>query len=491
MVREFIEGWDLLQVLGEGTFAEVKLLVNRDTGEACAIKEINIKGEDSRAEKTAKKEICVHKLLKHPNIVQCYGSRIESERQFIFLEYCSGGELFDRIEPEIGMPEHQAHYYFRQLISALSYLHNRGVAHRDIKPENLLLTDNDILKLSDFGMATVFRHQGKERLLERRCGTTAYCAPEILLKPQYNAEPADLWSCGIVLVAMVTGELPWNQATLDISDYQNWKDGEIERSAHWQRLQDNLLLSLIKKILAHSPSKRYTLLQIRNHLWVKKKFKDSDGCLFEPELLEPTSPPSKALKPYDDNSHHFERLCASQPARVFTNNLTRMPSVTKDHSGDPIFNGFTQPATLSDIYCSQPGSGSTQNTNTQGGSTQTQFQRLVKRMTRFWVKNSLEETDRYLHGLLQKLNYTFRCKPKGVFTIQTQDRRGAPLTFRCTLIQVDLQILVDFRLSKGCGIEFKRHFAKLKTNCASIIEKGPTTFPSLIACNAIPIPENL
>merc|ERR1712203_123524 len=239
------------------------------------------------------------------------------------------------------------------------------------------------------------------------------------------------------------GELPWNQATLDISDYQNWKDGEIERSAHWQRLQDNLLLSLIKKILAHSPSKRYTILQIRNHLWVKKKFKDSDGCLFEPELLEPTSPPSKALKPYDDNSHHFERLCASQPARVFTNNLTRMPSVT-----------------------------------------QAQFQRLVKRMTRFWVKNSLEETDRYLPGLLQKLNYTFRCKPKGVFTIQTQDRRGAPLTFRCTLIQVDLQILVDFRLSKGCGIEFKRHFAKLKTNCASIIEKGPTTFPSLIACNA-------
>ena len=96
MVREFIEGWDLLQVLGEGTFAEVKLLVNRDTGEACAMKEINIK-EDSRAEKTAKKEICVQKFLNHPNIVQCYGSRIESERQFIFLEYCSGGELFDRI----------------------------------------------------------------------------------------------------------------------------------------------------------------------------------------------------------------------------------------------------------------------------------------------------------------------------------------------------------------------------------------------------------
>ena len=96
MVREFIEGWDLLQVLGEGTFAEVKLLVNRETGEACAMKEINIK-ENQQAVKAAQKEICVHKLLKHHNIVQCYGSRIEAGAQFIFLEYLSGGELFDRI----------------------------------------------------------------------------------------------------------------------------------------------------------------------------------------------------------------------------------------------------------------------------------------------------------------------------------------------------------------------------------------------------------
>ncbi len=89
-----------------------------------------------------------------------------------------------------------------------NYLHNRGVAHRDIKPENLLLTEADVLKLSDFGMATVFRHQGKERLLERRCGTTAYCAPEMLVKSQYNAEPSDIWSCGVVLVAMISGGKP-------------------------------------------------------------------------------------------------------------------------------------------------------------------------------------------------------------------------------------------------------------------------------------------
>jgi serine/threonine-protein kinase Chk1 len=60
------------------------------------------------AEDSVKKEICVHKLLKHKHVVQCYGSRSEGRRQFIFLEYCSGGELFDRIEPDVGMPEYQA-----------------------------------------------------------------------------------------------------------------------------------------------------------------------------------------------------------------------------------------------------------------------------------------------------------------------------------------------------------------------------------------------
>ena len=119
MVREFIAGWDVMQILGEGSFAEVKLLVNRESGEACAMKEIDVSIQDRL--KTVTKEICLHKLLNHENVVRCYGSRLESDRnkQFIFLEYCEGGELFDRIEPEVGMPEHQAQAYFKQIIDAV------------------------------------------------------------------------------------------------------------------------------------------------------------------------------------------------------------------------------------------------------------------------------------------------------------------------------------------------------------------------------------
>jgi len=107
-------------------------------------------------------------------------------------------------EPDVGMPMWGAQKYFRQLISGVEYLHSRGVAHRDLKPENLLLDNNDNLKISDFGLATIYRMQGKERLLEKKCGTLSYVAPEVLVRA-YHAEPADIWSCGIILVALLAG----------------------------------------------------------------------------------------------------------------------------------------------------------------------------------------------------------------------------------------------------------------------------------------------
>ena len=72
------------------------------------------------------------------------------------------------------------------------------------------------------------------------------------------------------------------------------------------------------------------------------------------------------------------------------------------------------------------------------------------------------------------------------FRIETQDRRGAILVFRCTLIQVNQRILVDFRLSRGCGLEFKKYFAKIKQNCGNIIDKTPINFGALLPPDSIP-----
>ncbi|KAG8008599.1 Serine/threonine-protein kinase Chk1 [Nibea albiflora] len=144
-------------------------------------------------------------MLSHPNIVRFFGHRKEGPTMYLFLEYCTGGELFDRIEPDVGMAERDAHRFFQQLIAAVEYLHRAGITHRDIKPENILLDDKDNLKLTDFGLATMFRFKGRERLLSRLCGTLPYVAPELLSQTEYKAQPADIWACGIVLTAMLAG----------------------------------------------------------------------------------------------------------------------------------------------------------------------------------------------------------------------------------------------------------------------------------------------
>nr|XP_034826932.1 serine/threonine-protein kinase Chk1-like [Maniola hyperantus] len=106
------------------------------------------------------------------------------------------------------MPAPRARRYARQLLAGLRYLHARGVAHRDLKPENLLLDARDRLKISDFGMATLFRVGARERRLARVCGTLPYAAPEVLTAPRapYRAPPADVWSAALVLLAMLAGE---------------------------------------------------------------------------------------------------------------------------------------------------------------------------------------------------------------------------------------------------------------------------------------------
>uniref|UniRef100_A0A672GWG9 non-specific serine/threonine protein kinase n=1 Tax=Salarias fasciatus TaxID=181472 RepID=A0A672GWG9_SALFA len=191
MAVPFVQDWDVVQTLGEGAYGEVRLLVNRQTEEAVALKVIDT-SQAKDCNENVRKEVCIHKMLSHPNIVRFFGHRKEGPTVYLFLEYCSGGELFDRIEPDVGMSETDAHRFFQQLISAVEYLHSVGITHRDIKPENILLNDKDDLKLSDFGLATVFRFRGNERLLNRLCGTLPYVAPELLSQTEYKMHVSPL-----------------------------------------------------------------------------------------------------------------------------------------------------------------------------------------------------------------------------------------------------------------------------------------------------------
>uniref|UniRef100_A0A915ENM5 non-specific serine/threonine protein kinase n=1 Tax=Ditylenchus dipsaci TaxID=166011 RepID=A0A915ENM5_9BILA len=158
----------VVRTLGEGSFGEVKLLIDKnDSNLAVAVKIVDLKNHEKQAE-AVRREALLQRILRH--------------HVNLFLEYADGGELFDRIEPDVGMDPLKAMFYFSQLIDGLEYIHSNGIVHRDIKPENLLLTKHDVLKISDFGMATIFRNKGRERYLDTKCGTMPYVAPEVLVE---------------------------------------------------------------------------------------------------------------------------------------------------------------------------------------------------------------------------------------------------------------------------------------------------------------------
>ena len=364
-------------------------------------------------------------------------------------------------------------------MNGIEYLHRKGVSHRDIKPENLLLDENDVLKISDFGMATVFRHQGKERLLERRCGTMPYIAPEVLCKTQYNAEPADLWSCGVVLVAMLTGELPWDKPTSDQREFNSWKDGKYDEDP-WKKI-DNLPLSLLRKILNPTPSRRYKLDQSINHIWSKKKFKDTDVGMLRSSSSSAGLTGLMAGKRLCAGAGQPDRLSLSQPAENLINTSSEHDTGADHDQGDQeageVFHGFTQPAQLDNMLVSTQGA-------TQ--SSQTPLQRLVKRMTRFWVTTDIESTERELKSRLHSMKYTTKIITPGIVTISCMDRRRSPLVFKATLIEMDKQVLLDFRLSKGDGIEFKRNFMKIRKVMEEFIMKGPIMWSLAINSDKLP-----
>ncbi|XP_040287034.1 serine/threonine-protein kinase Chk1 isoform X2 [Bufo bufo] len=432
MAVPFVEDWDLVQVLGEGAYGEVQLAVNRKTEEAVAVKIVDMKRATDCPE-NIKKEICINKMLNHANIVKFYGHRKEGNIHYLFLEYCRGGELFDRIEPDVGMAEQDAQKFFQQLIAGVEYLHGLGIAHRDIKPENLLLDDRDLLKISDFGLATVFRHNGRERLLNKMCGTLPYVAPELIKMRAFHAEPVDVWSCGIVLIAMLAGELPWDQPNDACQEYCDWKESKHYLTP-WKKI-DAAPLGMKRSLSSSGGSEAPGLLSkhIRSDMDLSPFSHSEEKVTFSSTQPEPRT----ALPTWDSCSSHIDKLLQGKGI------------------------SFSQPACPENMLLSSQLLGTP-------GSSQNPWQRLVKRMTRFFTKVDAESTYNNLKETCEKMGYVWK-KCVNQVTLSTTDRRNNKLIFKVNLVEMDEGILLDFRLSKGDGLEFKRHFLKIKKNMEGIV----------------------
>lgn len=209
------------------------------------------------------------------------------------MELAEGGDLFDKIESDVGVGEDIAHLYFTQLISAVSYMHSRGVGHRDIKPENLLLSAEGNLKIADFGLATLFSHNGVKKLCKTSCGSPPYTAPEVLkcdarlakeLDSGYSGDLVDIWSCGIVLFVLLAGNTPWDEPLDSSYEFDEYvKTNGRPDDELWRKLPGETT-SLLRSMMRVEPEKRSTLADVRRHPWFTRKneYLGSDGKLRNP-----------------------------------------------------------------------------------------------------------------------------------------------------------------------------------------------------------------
>ncbi|KAI9275312.1 kinase-like domain-containing protein [Sporodiniella umbellata] len=261
--RKDVGDYWLGKTLGKGSSGCVKIGVHKMTGEKVAIKIIpkSHLADNQSVEKAVKREIAVMKLIKHPNIMSLLDviDLSDSPNLYLILEYVQGGELFEYLVSRRKLAETEARKYFQQIIIGLDYCHRHLICHRDLKPENLLLDREKNIKIADFGMASL---QPKGSLLETSCGSPHYASPEIVNGIPYDGSASDIWSCGIILYALLSGHLPFDDDNIR-QLLNKVKVGKYKIPDH----VSNDAKDLIQKILVINPNKRLTMKEVQSHPW--------------------------------------------------------------------------------------------------------------------------------------------------------------------------------------------------------------------------------
>ncbi|KAA3677245.1 5'-AMP-activated protein kinase, catalytic alpha subunit [Paragonimus westermani] len=248
------------EILGVGTFGKVKVGIHKSTGVQVAVKIVDhdkIKALDVAGK--LRREIPNLWLFRHPHIIKLYQVISTPTDIFMIMEFVSGGELFDFIVKSGKLLEKDVRKFFQQIISGVAYCHRHKVVHRDLKPENLLLDSNHNVKIANLGLSNMMQDG---EFLRTSCGSPNYAAPEVISGKLYAGPEVDVWSCGVILYALLCGTLPFDDEHIPTL-FKKIKAGYF----HLPETLSSGVRDLLRRMITVDPIKRATIDEIRRHPW--------------------------------------------------------------------------------------------------------------------------------------------------------------------------------------------------------------------------------
>ncbi|CAI9283994.1 unnamed protein product [Lactuca saligna] len=261
-IETLLRNYKLGKTLGHGSFGKVKIAEHVLTGYKVAVKILNRrKLKNPEMEEKVRREIKICRLFVHPHIIRLY-EVIETPLDiYVVMEYVKSGELFDYIVEKGRLHENEARKIFQQIISGVEYCHRNMVVHRDLKPENILLDSRGNVKVADFGLSNIMRDG---HFLKTSCGSPNYAAPEVVSGKLYAGSEVDVWSCGVILYALLCGTLPFDDENIP-NLFKKIKSGIYTLPSHLSAGARDL----IPRMLVVDPVKRITIADLRKHPWFK------------------------------------------------------------------------------------------------------------------------------------------------------------------------------------------------------------------------------